>query len=94
MKRMPYGIWTCQDGRGPARRRVPYGAWTCADGREVLFDRRYRPVLQRWPGTRAAPADPTEWVPFVRQTWLYDDATPRAHRAIAIASARAEWCAA
>jgi hypothetical protein len=28
----------------------PYGMWTCADSRQVLFNRRYRPILERRPG--------------------------------------------
>jgi len=32
------------------RLRVPYGRWVCADGREVIFNREYWPILQRYPG--------------------------------------------
>jgi hypothetical protein len=39
-----------------------YGRWKCGDGREVLFNRDYRPIWQRYPGQRAEPADPDEWV--------------------------------
>ena len=39
-----------------------YGKWTCADGREVLFNRGYRPIWQRYPGQPAEPADPDRWV--------------------------------
>lgn len=45
--------------------------WTCADGREVLFNRRYVPLLERRPGGPVSVADPAEWVPFVRQAWFY-----------------------
>lgn len=60
----------------PARTRaarwlLPYGVWTCADGREVLFNRRYVPMLERCPGGPVTAADPAEWVPFVRQSWFY-----------------------
>ena len=31
----------------------PYGMWTVADGRQVLFNRNYRPILERYPGAPA-----------------------------------------
>jgi hypothetical protein len=40
----------------------PYGRWVCQDGREVLFNRKYQPILERRPGSPVQPADPTEWV--------------------------------
>jgi hypothetical protein len=46
---------------GRWRLACPYGLWTCADGREVLFNRYYHPVYQRYPGQPACPADPVEW---------------------------------
>lgn len=55
------------------RAELPYGMWRCADAREVLFNRRYTPIWQRYPGQPATPADPAEWVPFVWQGWFYDD---------------------
>jgi hypothetical protein len=55
----------------------PYGIWTCADGRQVLFNRDYTPILQRYPGQYCQPADPSEWVNFVEQRWFYNDGTPR-----------------
>jgi hypothetical protein len=59
------------------RAMCPYGQWTTAEGREVLFNRDYCPILQRWPGEYAFPADLTEWVPWVKQKWFYSDGTPR-----------------
>ena len=47
--------------KAPVDRRL-YGKWTCADGREVLFNRGYRPIWQRYPGQPAEPADPDRWV--------------------------------
>jgi hypothetical protein len=44
------------------RLRCPYGIWRCADGREVLFNRQYWPILQRYPGGKPKPADPNEWI--------------------------------
>src|ERR1019366_697539 len=35
------------------RYRMPFGKWTCADGREVLFNRNYKPIWQRYPGQAA-----------------------------------------
>jgi hypothetical protein len=49
------------------RLRLPYGKWTCPDGREVLFNRDYKPILERMPGQPAKPADPTEWVDNIQQ---------------------------
>jgi hypothetical protein len=65
---------------------APYGSWTCADGREVAFNRDYTPILTRFPGGACAPADPTEWVPWVKQLWLYRDGT-----APAVVKARIDW---
>jgi hypothetical protein len=58
---------------GRWRLACPYGLWTCADGREVLFNRYYRPVYQRYPGQPAQTADPTEWVPHVSQQYFFND---------------------
>jgi hypothetical protein len=71
------------------RWQLPYGCYHCADGREVLFDRRYRPICQRYPGQPPTIANPAEWVTHVRQEWFYDDATPHKRK---IATAKlAEW---
>lgn len=55
----------------PIRYRLPYGMWTCADGREVLFNREYRSLWQRYPGRPCREADPDEWVPEIRETKFY-----------------------
>jgi hypothetical protein len=39
-----------------------YGKWRCADGREVLFNRGYTPIWQRYPGKPAERADATKRV--------------------------------
>lgn len=62
------------------RRRIrwclmPYGKWTCADGREVLFNRRYRLILQRVNG-KVSDADPGEWVSYIATDYFYGDGTP------------------
>jgi hypothetical protein len=60
------------------RYALPYGQWLCADGREVLFDRKYVPIYQRYPGQLPTPADPKEWVQYQHQEWFYNDGTPEA----------------
>jgi hypothetical protein len=55
---------------------LPYGFWLCVDGREVLFDRTYTPICQRYPGQPATMADPTEWVPWTHIENFYNDGTP------------------
>jgi hypothetical protein len=58
------------------RRELPYGIWRCADGREVLFNRRYRPLMSRYPGQMAQEADPMEWIDWVDQQWFYCNNAP------------------
>lgn len=55
---------------------TPYGKWTCADGREVLYNRSYRPIWEKYPGQKAQPANRREWVVFVRQEWFFNDGNP------------------
>lgn len=55
---------------------IPYGKWTCADGREVLFNRWYVCIWQRYPDRPPQPADPFEWVVFTGEEWFYHDGTP------------------
>jgi hypothetical protein len=47
--------------------------WFVGAERAVMFDRRYRPLWQRWADGRSAPADPDERVPFTTQVWFYKD---------------------
>ena len=56
--------------------RCPYGIWTCADGREVLFNRQYWAILERYPGKPAKPAKPGEWVEWTEQDWYFNDGNP------------------
>lgn len=58
---------------------LPYGLWICEDGREVLFNRFYEPIWQRYGGT-VSRADPNEWVPYATQQWFYDDGTSKQMR--------------
>jgi hypothetical protein len=55
------------------RRTLPYGMWTCADGRQLLFNRAYVAIWQRYPGQPATAADPTEWVPWKEQQYFFND---------------------
>jgi hypothetical protein len=56
------------------RHRMPYGKWTCADGREVLFNRDYKPLWQRYPGQAAHQADSGERVNWMRVETFYTGA--------------------
>jgi hypothetical protein len=59
------------------RETMPYGMWTCEDGRQVLFNRDYHPIWQRYPGAPAIPADPEEWVLQIKQqNYFFDDSNP------------------
>ena len=72
-------------------RQLPYGRWLCADGREVLFDRDYKPICQRYPETTPTLANSREWIPYVEQSWFYNDETPDAEK-LEIATAKLqEW---
>jgi hypothetical protein len=68
------GLWTA-NRRDFIRRLLPYGMYECKDGRQVLFDRHYAPICQRYPGQEPTLADPTEWVEGVAK-WFYNDSTP------------------
>lgn len=73
---------------------LPYGRWTCEDGRQVLFDRRYCPLVQKYPDQPATLADPLEWVDDAIQktiTHFYDDATPERDKCIAALDALERW---
>jgi hypothetical protein len=52
---------------------MPYGKWTCGDGREVLFDRDYAPICERYPGEPARAADSGEWVRWNQQDYVYGE---------------------
>jgi hypothetical protein len=44
--------------------------WTCRD-REVLFDKEYHPIWQRWKDGRVEVADPHEWVRFQKDEFFF-----------------------
>jgi hypothetical protein len=53
---------------------VPYGRWVCADGREFLFNRQYRPILQRAPSQPVAATWFQGWVEGItREDWFWKD---------------------
>jgi hypothetical protein len=60
------------------RNRLPYGMWKCGDGREVVFNRGYVPILERYPDEPAIAANPNEWIDWIEQHFYWDDyADPR-----------------
>jgi hypothetical protein len=63
-------------------RDMAYGKWTCEDGRQVLYNRRYQPIWQRYPGDEVATrADPAEVVAYTKDTftWWTDFRHPKRH---------------
>jgi len=65
--------------------------WTCADGREVLFDRYYEPLYQRYPGRAPTPVDPWERVQWDSQIWFYGDGAPELAKLKASRKALEDW---
>lgn len=56
------------------RRNLPYGMWTCADGREILYNRHYKPIWQRYPNKPAERANINEWVEHItKQIYFFND---------------------
>ena len=87
--------WTSCYGRRANRLDLwlfmrPYGIWTCADDREVVFNRDYQLILERYPGQPyCRAANPSERVEWIEQRWFYKDSTPLKH--ILMNAALAEW---
>jgi hypothetical protein len=54
---------------------LPYGVWTQVDGRCVWFNRYYEPIIARAADGAVSIPDPAEWVRWVDQRWLYNEAT-------------------
>jgi hypothetical protein len=73
------------------QRLLPYGVGYCADGREVLFDRDYAPICQRYPGEPATMVGPAERVHWQSQDWFYDDRTRDATKRRRGREVLAEW---
>lgn len=54
---------------------LPYGMWTCRDGRQILFNRRYMAIWQKWPDGRVDRPTEGEWYDFDKRRgegFLYD----------------------
>jgi hypothetical protein len=73
------------------RWQLPYGIWRCADGREVLFDRDYAPICSRYPGETPKLSNPREWVHWIDQVWLYNDAVPEREKLKRARAKLDEW---
>ena len=69
----------------------PYGMWTVADGRQVLFNRCYRPILERYPGASAKAVIEFEWVAWREQIWFFTEATPEPLRVTTTNAVLAAW---
>lgn len=58
---------------------LPYGYWQCRSGRLVLFNRRYKPILERQGRGKkltVLPANVNERVQDIeREFWFYRDGT-------------------
>ena len=85
------GDWVFTTKTKFMRWMMPYGICYCDDGREVLFDRWYCPICQRYPGQQPTMADPNEWISYVRQEWFYKDGTPEKRKRIAPYAKLVEW---
>lgn len=74
------------------RHFLPYGIWKCEGGREVLYDRRYRALLERSNGGPAILADGDEWIENIKeQSWFYKDGTPEQDKRKAAIAMLKEW---
>ena len=72
---------------------LPYGCWTTAEGREVLFNRGYTPIWERWgEGKPAYPADPREYVmEITNKRWFYNDGHSEEEKWKRGVAALSEW---
>jgi hypothetical protein len=78
-KLSPVRFIHCTKREVELRNRYAYGLWTCPDGRQVLFDRNYKPMWQRYLDQPATPADPSEWVLFAKEEWFFGYPAPWTH---------------
>lgn len=66
----------CKDQSAPIfmSKHLPYGIWECKGKREVLFNRGYTPIWNRFNDGEALRCNPKEWVnDIINQSWFYDD---------------------
>ena len=53
------------------QKSVPYGVWVTSSGLEVLFNREYRPILERMTSTGTVRVSVDRWVDdIVKQSWF------------------------
>lgn len=73
------------------RHFMAYGIWECDGGREVLFNRFYNAIWERWNSGIATAADPSKWVTYHTQKLLYLDSTPEIQKQRVACAVMAEW---
>jgi hypothetical protein len=63
--------------RQPRRFSYPYGKWTAANGREVLFNRYYEPIYEKYPHEDTA-TTVKAWaiIPWTKQIFFFNDGNP------------------
>jgi len=71
------------------RTELAYGKWMTAGG-EVLFNRRYHPILERPAGGAWVKADRTTRIDWTGEVWFYDDSHTEAQRIKLASSAMAD----
>lgn len=78
---------------GIKRIHLPYGLWVCENGREVLFDRSYRPLLERSASDATVElANGDEWIKGIKNTaWFYSDGTPEPEKRKNAIAALKKW---
>lgn len=72
----------------------PYGKWTCTNGREVLYNRSYQPIWERYNGGSATQANNNEWIDLIdedKTIFYYNDSTPLYKRKIIGENILKEW---
>ncbi|WP_316846432.1 DUF5623 domain-containing protein [Pedobacter psychrodurus] len=57
----------------PMRLKLPYGKWKCEDGREVLFNRDYCPIWEKFPDGNVRTIAPNTYVAHEESEFYYDD---------------------
>lgn len=54
-------------------RHLPYGFYVDQDGNQILFNRRYQPIVGRTPGGWVYGVNPDTWIKCKEQRYFYDD---------------------
>lgn len=77
---------------GDLRWRLPYGKWTTKSGREVIYDRAYRPLLERLPDGTLREGNMHEWVRYiVKNDYTYNLEPSEQKKITKAKAALAEW---